>query len=78
MHWLKGTDKTDLGIIPALLVDLEDVQAVLPRFGSAAEEFSLVFPGGNVGSDPDSLNEPASGGGIFAILCSLGKWCFCR
>lgn len=74
MHRLKGTDKTDLGIIPALLVDLEDVQAVPPGLGSASEdagqllELLLVVLGGDAGC----AHLMSRGPGMKALLCQHG------
>ncbi len=55
------------------LLILEDVQTVPPGLGLASDDagqlldFSYVVPGGDVGGDLNSFNEPAPGGGVVAF-----------
>ncbi len=74
MLHFQGSDGTRLDIIPALLVDLEDVQAVPPGLGSASEdagqllELLLVVLGGDAGC----AHLMSWGPGMKALLCQHG------
>ncbi len=60
------TGKAGFDVVPVLLVDLDNLQAVPPGLGLALEDagqrlgFSLVIPGGDVGGNLNSLDESAA------------------